>query len=584
MKALILSFVTASLLCAGFTRADEDVPPNILFILADDMGWQDTSVPFGPERTAWNDRYQTRALERMAREGMKFTQAYACAVCSPTRVSLMTGQNEVRHGVTQWTYLSGQTPTSDLVHPTLSHADWNWNGLQPQAKQIPNATRSFNGKPKATANFAVQPADACGLPLNEERTKRPDAGLLHSVSAATLPSLLKQSGYRTMHFGKGHLGAAETPGADPQAFGFDVRIGGRDAGGCGSYYGRENFGAKAHPNGPWRAWDLDQYFGQDIHLTEALTREAQREIRSAVNAGQPFFCYFAHYAPHTPIKPDERFAPKYRDAGLDETEAAYASLIEGLDKSVGDLLALLEELGIADNTLVVFTSDNGGVSHAYRSMAPPHTHNRPLSSGKGSHHEGGIRVPLLVRWSGVTQPGTVNETPVMIYDWFPTLLEAAGTSPPDPSSIDGLDLRALLQGRPDNAFDRPLAWHFPNFWGPLYGDPIQGPGMGPSSTLRRGDWKLIYYHADQRFELFDLAHDVFEQHNLAAEEPVRVLELASELTRVLNLHQAPMPRFKATGKPVPWPIEALRLHENDWLGSAARTDETLPSTKDNGEP
>lgn len=487
--------------------------PNILFILADDMGWQDTSVPFGPQRTKWNDRYRTPALERLASEGTKFTQAYACAVCSPTRVSLMTGQNEARHGVTQWTYLSGDEPSSDLKHPTLSHADWNWNGLQPAP------------------------------------------GLAHAVSAITLPALLKEAGYHTMHFGKGHLGAAGTLGADPKSFGFDVRIGGRDAGGCGSYYGQENFGAKAHPNGPWRAWDLDQYFGQEIHLTEALTREAKRAIRKSVAAEQPFFCYFAHYAPHTPIEPDERFAPRYRQAGLDDTEAAYASLIEGLDKSVDDLLRLLDELDIADDTIVVFTSDNGGLSHDRRSMAPPHTHNSPLSSGKGAHHEGGIRVPLLVRWPGLTGPGTTNETPVIIYDWFVTLLKAAGVEVP--VEIDGLDLAPLLQGEVTPAFARPLVWHFPNFWGPLQSAPVEGPGMGPSSTIRRGDWKLIYYHATQSFELFNLAHDLGEQHNLAAAEPERVRELATELNRILRQHSAPMPRVKATGEPVPWPSDVL---------------------------
>jgi arylsulfatase A-like enzyme len=491
--------------------------PNILFILADDMGWQDTSVPFGPERTKWNDRYRTPALERLAREGMKFTQAYACAVCSPTRVSLMTGQNEARHGVTQWTYLSGETPTSDLVHPRLSHANWNWNGLQP----VP--------------------------------------GRDHAVSTPTLPALLKRAGYRTMHFGKGHLGAADTPGADPKAFGFDVRIGGRDAGGCGSYYGQQNFGAKAHPRGPWRAWDLDHYFGQDIHLTEALAREAQREIRASVASDQPFFCYFAHYAPHTPIKPDERFAAKYRAAGLDDTEAAYASLLEGLDKSVGDLLMLLDELGVADNTIVVFTSDNGGVSHAYRSMAPPHTHNSPLSSGKGAHHEGGIRVPLLVRWPELTAPGTTNDTPVIMDDWYPTLLQAAGVELP--AGIDGLDLGPLLRRETPSALDRPLVWHFPNFWGPLRGAPIEGPGMGPSSTIRRGNWKLIYYHDGPRFELFDVGSDLGETQERSAENSQLVEKLARQLGEYLRSRSAAMPLFKRTGKPVPWPDEFLKEHE-----------------------
>ena len=509
----------AIVVAASSATAAEPARPNILFILADDQGWQDLSVPFAGERTAWNDRYRTPALERLAREGMMFTQAYSCAVCSPTRVSLMTGMNEMRHGVTQWTHLGGDEPTTDRPDPALSPAGWNWNGLQPTP------------------------------------------GMAHSVSAPVLPELLRQAGYRTMQFGKGHLGAAGTPGADPKVFGFDVRIGGRFAGGVGSYSGKRNFGALKDPDAPFRAWDLDHYFGQDIHLTEALTREATREIRDAVEADRPFFCYFAHYAPHTPIEPDERFAPKYRRAGLDETEAAYASLIEGMDRSVGDLLALLDELGIADRTLVVFTSDNGGVSHGYRSMAPPHTHNTPLSSGKGAHHEGGIRVPLIVRWPGVTRSSTASDMPVMIYDWFPTLLEAAGDSAPRPD-IDGLDLSPLLKDPEDptvrRRHDRPLVWHFPNLWGGLSRPTrVEGPGMGPSSTIRLGDWKLIYYHSDRRFELFDLAHDLGEEHDLAADQPRRVRDLAAELTRLMRAHHAPMPIVKSTGQPVPLPSEAL---------------------------
>ncbi len=488
---------------------------NILFILADDMGWQDTSVPFGPEVTPFNRRYKTPALERLAQEGVKFTNAYSCAVCSPTRVSLMTGMNEATHHVTQWTYLKGDKPTSDIGHPTLEYADWNWNGLQPES------------------------------------------GMDNALSVETLPELLKKAGYRTMIFGKGHLGAADTPGADPKNLGFDVRIGGRDAGGCGSYYGTENFGAKAHPNGPWRAWDMDKYFRQEIHLTEALTLEAKREIRSAVEDGEPFFCYFSHYAPHTPIDPDERFAPAYRKAGLDDTEAAYASLIEGMDKSVGDLLDLIDELGIADNTLVVFTSDNGGVSHKYRSMSPPHTHNAPLSSGKGSHREGGIRVPLLMRWPGITTPEDVNKTPVMIYDWYPTLLEAAGVD--IPKNIDGQSVKPLLEKQKPKKFNRPLVWHFPNFWGPLQNEsPVEGPGMGPSSTIRKGDWKLIYYHTDQNFELFNLKNDLEETNNLAHEKPEKVEELAKKLTNYLQKRNAPMPLIKQTGKPVPYPANVLK--------------------------
>ncbi|MBA4067650.1 MAG: hypothetical protein C0501_28880 [Isosphaera sp.] len=180
-------------------------PPNVLFVLADDMGWQDSSVPFTPEPGPQNKVFRTPALEWLAREGMTFPQAYSCAVCSPTRVTLMTGQNEARHGVTQWTYLGGDKPPSDLPHPTLRMLVWAFNGLQPEP------------------------------------------GMPHSVTAATLPALFNAAGYRTMHFGKGHFGAAGTPGADPKAFGFDVRIGGRDAVGIGSYSGLHDFAAQANP-------------------------------------------------------------------------------------------------------------------------------------------------------------------------------------------------------------------------------------------------------------------------------------------------------------------------------------------------
>ncbi len=489
------------------------VPPNVLFILADDLGWQDTAVNLGPSRTAVSARYRTPALERLAREGMTFTQAYACAVCSPSRVSLLTGLNEVRHGVTQWTYLGGAAPSSDLPHPTLTTAAWNWNGLQPTS------------------------------------------GIEASLSRPTLPAELKKAGDRTLMFGKGHLGAAGTPGADPKVFGFDVRMGGRDGGGPGSYRGVRNFGAKANPTGSFRAWDLDHYWGRDIHLTEALTLEAKREIRAAVAEGVPFFCYFAHYAPHTPIEPDERFAPAYRSAGLDETEAAYASLIAGMDKSVGDLLVLLDELGVAENTLVVFMSDNGGLTHRLRSMEKPYTHNAPLSSGKGSHHEGGIRVPQIVRWPAGVRPGGTCDQPVIIYDWMPTLLECAGI--PGPSDLDGRSLLPLLRETNAPWADRALVWHFPNFWGPLsQPEPVKGPGLGPSSTIRRGDWKLIYYHADRRFELFNLREDLGETNNLAEREPERLQALANELTEYLRRNRAPMPVVKATGVPVPLPADA----------------------------
>ena len=187
-------------------------------------------------------------------------------------------------------------------------------------------------------------------------------------------------------------------------------------------------------------------------------------------------------------------------------------------------------------------------------MDPAHTHNSPLSSGKGAHHEGGIRVPLLVRWPGKIQGATVNETPAIIYDWFPTMLEIASISPS--GDVDGLSLLPMLKGQPQLGFDRPLVWHFPNFWGPLQRpEPVKGPGMGPSSTIRYGDWKLIYYHSDQRFELFNLERDLGESSNLALQQSDKVNELASMLTQYLEQRGAVMPVEIATGQSVPMPAQ-----------------------------
>lgn len=505
-----LLFLAGSLIATSLAAADR---PNVLFILADDLGWTSTSVPFTEEPAPMNERYRTPALERLAAEGVKFTDAYSCSVCSPTRVSFLTGRDTARTGVTQWTYRSGEESTSDLEHPRLGPANWNWNGLQP------------------------------------------DPARDHAYSSKTLPEYLNEIGYRTMIFGKGHLGARGTEGGDPKVFGFDVRVGGRDAGGPGSYSGLHDFASKSGGlSSPWRAWDVDEYRGQDIHLTEVLTREAKEAIRASVERDEPFFCYFSHYAPHRPIEPDERFMQPYRDAGLDEFESAYASLIAGMDKSIGDLLDLLDELEVAEETLVVFMSDNGGLSHDYRTMGEPHTHNAPLSSGKGSHHEGGIRVPLIVRWPGVTSEGETVETPVIIHDWFPTILEAAGI-PAGPTDSDGLDLRPLLTGgeTSETFQERALYWHFPNIWGPLESPPPTGPGLGACSVIRDGEWKLIYYHDRTTFELFHLEEDIGETNNLVEERPDKAEELADRLGSYLREVDAPMPVVKATGEPVPYP-------------------------------
>ncbi|HBN77456.1 MAG TPA: hypothetical protein DD473_16945 [Planctomycetaceae bacterium] len=480
--------------------------PNIVLFLVDDLGWQDTSVPFHTYATDFNRRYHTPHMEQLAKKGMKFTQAYACSVCSPTRVSLMTGLNAARHRVTNWTLR--KNASNDRKHPQLDLSLWNVNGLSPEP--------------------------------DIERT----------VHAKALPEYLREAGYRTIHVGKAHFGAIGTPGSDPLNVGFDVNIAGHAAGGPGSFLGQQNFSAVWRKGD--RVWDvpgLEDYHGKEIFLTEALTIEANKAMDKSVAVEKPFFLYMSHYAVHVPFAVDARFYQKYRDAGLDHTESMYAAMVEGMDKSLGDILANVERHGLSNDTIVMFMSDNGGLS-AHGRGGKPHTHNKPLSSGKGSAHEGGVRVPMIVSWPGVTEAGSVCQQPVIIEDFFPTILEIAGVSSVEQIGgvIDGRSFVGLLQGNQDQSReDRPLVWHFPNNWGP------NGPGIGPSSAIRWGDWKLIYYHQSQQYELFNLAEDLGEQNNHIEQHPDVRDRLADKLTEYLRSVDAQMPIIKATGKAVPYP-------------------------------
>jgi len=504
IRPLALLFFPALLAAAAPVAAtpDEADPPNVVLFLVDDMGWQDTSVPFHEEETPFNRRYRTPNMERLAAEGMKFTQAYACSVCSPSRVSLMTGLEAARHRVTNWTLR--KNATNDRKHPRLDFPDWNVNGLSPVA------------------------------------------GIERTVHARALPDYLREAGYRTIHAGKAHFGAIGTPAADPLAIGFDVNIGGHAAGGPGSFLGTQDFSAAWR--GGDRVWDvpgLEKYHGEDIFLTEALTIESLAAVDEAVAEGKPFFLYLSHYAVHVPFAEDSRFYGAYREAGLGHIEAMYAAMVEGMDESLGDVLDRLEELGIEEETAVFFVSDNGGLS-AHGRGGEPHTHNRPLSSGKGSAREGGTRVPMLVRWPGETAAGSTCDEPVMIEDFFPTVLEVAGIEEPRQvgGAIDGRSFTDLLRGEPGPVRgERPLVWHFPNHWGP------QGPGIGPSSSIRLGDWKLIHYYEPGRdAELFDLAEDLGERHDLAAERPEVRDRLRARLASRLDRVDAQFPVNRESGE------------------------------------
>lgn len=490
--------------CSAKQEKESNQPPNIILFLVDDMGWQDTSVPFADHITPLNKRYSTPSMERLANEGMVFTQAYASAICSPTRVSLMSGMNAARHRVTNWTLW--RNASTDRRSEVLEFPKWNVNGVQP-VDSIPYATH-----------------------------------------ATLLPQLLKNNGYYTIHCGKAHFGAMNTPSANPLNCGFDVNIAGHAAGGLGSYLGEDNFGnKKGEHTKPWGIPGMEKYHGDSINITEALTIEAKAALDKALKTNKPFYLYMAHYAVHMPIMADRRFYQKYIDQGLPKVEARYASMLEAMDKSLGDLMNYLDEKKIADNTIVMFMSDNGGYTLRPRA-GKPHTQNAPLNCGKGSAYEGGIREPMIVRWPGKTEKKTRCNDYLLIEDFFPTILEMAQINNYQTvQKVDGKSFVPMLTQAGTTAKNRDLIWHCPNLWGG------SGPGIGTTSTIRSNDWKLIYYYDTQTFELFNIKEDIGETINRAQDQKQIVKDLAIKLGTQLRSMDAQRPKFKSTGKPAPWP-------------------------------
>ena len=286
-------------------------------------------------------------------------------------------------------------------------------------------------------------------------------------------------------------------------------------------------------------------------LTEALTQEAIHTMDSLGNH-EPFFLYMSHYAVHTPIYGDKRFLQKYLDAGLDETEAKYASMVEGMDKSLGDIMDYLDKKDIAKNTIILFMSDNGGLS-AHARGGEPNTHNKPLASGKGSFYEGGIREPMIVKWPRKVKPKTSTNDYVIIEDFFPTVLEMAGVKDIKTiQDIDGQSFLPILNGESEKKEQtRPLFWHYPNKWGG------HGPGIGTGSAVRLGDWKLIYFHKTSTLELYNIKEDIQESTNLASTHKEKLKTLTEILTNYLKMVEAQMPINKETGKQVPYPVEVF---------------------------
>ena len=421
--------------------------PNIIYINADDLGVMDTGF-------AGRREYRTPNLDRLAAEGMQFTEAYAPAAnCAPSRASCMSGLYAARHGV----YTVGS---------------------------------SKRGQSK----------DRKWIPI-ENKPHLPDA-------VTTIAEALSAIGYKTIHLGKWHLGA------DPKTQGFDINIGGDASGGPGAESGY----FAPFKNGPMQAFD--GRYPKGTHRCDIYAEEAIRFMQ--VSGQQPFFMHMAYYSVHTPLMPVPGLAEKY--TGIDGINAAYASMIEKMDESIGKIIAELDRLGLGENTLILFTSDNGGIRHISKQD--------PWRSGKGSYFEGGIRTPLLVRWPGKVREGSTCEVPVTGIDFFPTFLDAARADSPEGLVLDGLSLMPLLteEGALE---DRALYWHFPIYLQQYAGKKDDAHDSlfrtRPGSAMRFGKWKLHEYFEDGRLELYHLGTDPGERHNLSERMPKKAQWLHSML-------------------------------------------------------
>ncbi len=469
-------FCVKSIVAAGSERR-----PNVVLIVVDDLGWADLAC-YGSRF------YETPNIDKLARAGMRFTQGYAAsAVCSPTRASIMTGRCPARIGVTDW------------IHQ---------GRFEREAERAGRFLDGFDARP---SRRLMTPINGAFLPHDE----------------ITLAELLKPLGYVCCHIGKWHLGGSGWGSKSwlPTDQGFDYNLGGTRYGSPGSYYDPYGEG-KFFPRTCFPARKAGQY------LTDREADEAVRFIRE--HKDQPFFLHLAHYAVHAPIQPKKELLAKYekKPKSTKQRCPAYATLVESVDQAMGRILELLDELRLADNTIVIFTSDNGGASHV-RCGDGPATDNSPLRLGKGFPYEGGIRVPYIFRWPGHIPAGSVCDTPICSIDLVPTICAAVGAKLPRRRIIDGVNLMPLLT-RSGTIERRSLYWHFPHYW--------WGTKVRPYSIVRAGDWKLIRHYETGQLELYNLAADLSEQRDLSASEPGRVQSLETELNAWLRSVGAKLPK------------------------------------------
>ena len=466
--------LAVALLAVSVSIEGEPNQTNFVFFLVDDLGWPDIGA-FGSKF------HETPNIDALAASGMKFNYGYAaCPVCSPTRASIMTGRHPVRVNITDW--LPGK-----------------------------NGARVWN------ARF-LHVDDGAHLELGE----------------VTIAEALKGHGYQTFFAGKWHLGGE---GHLPTDQGFDINIGGHHRGSPpGGYYA------------PWTNPYLKSK-KKDEYLTERLTEESIAFLNSRKKE-QPFLLYLSYYNVHTPIQPYKKRVEHYKtkaeelykgkDAPAPRNErfsgtsrmrqdnAAYASMVAAVDDSVGAILKSLEDLRLAENTVVIFFSDNGGLC-TLRSAGP--TSNLPLRAGKGWLYEGGVREPMIIRAPGVTRPGSVTDEPAVSMDFFPTMLELAGLPSMPDRHVDGKSLVPVLKG--DSIPQRDLYWHYPHY---------HGSNWRPGASIRSGDWKLIEFYESDEVELFNLKGDLGEHKDLSKTNPEKTQELRAKLRTWQKSMNATMPQ------------------------------------------
>jgi arylsulfatase A len=459
MRIVTLALVFALLLTTQLPAAEKT---NVVFILADDLGWADLGC--------YGSKYhKTPHLDRFATSAMRFTQGYAaCPVCSPTRASIMTGRYPARLNLTDWLPGRADRPDQKLLRPVITQH----------------------------------------LPKEE----------------ITLPQALKAAGYVTGHIGKWHLGGK---GSLPEERGFDSNVGGEKA--------------------------LDPVPARE-DLTDRLTAEAEKFIEA--NRDKPFFLYLAHHAPHIPLKARPELVAKYQKGKPGEQgNPIYAAVLESLDEGVGRVLKKLDDLKLTEKTLVIFTSDNGGLC-VIEGPDTPATINSPLREGKGYLYEGGIRVPLIMRWPGVTKAGAVSSEVVSSLDFMPTILEACTVK--SEVKFDGISMVPSLRGEP--RLLRPeLFWHYPHY---------SNQGGKPGSAVRAGDYKLIEFLENGRRELFDVRKDPGETHNLIESEPAIAERLAERLhawrrevgARMMKPNQNFVPNPQAKDGTILLPARTAEVH------------------------